>query len=144
MGSTSFSPPGVVSEDGLKITQVYLRRNQDGSVVKGTRLVEDATEGIEISSVSTQVSENIENGTINVSAAVEFLWFDMSDLLEVGKYTYDIDPALEVNIDTVSVYKNGLLVNSDITKGAMSFTFNSAYSSSDFGSGDLSIVYHKA
>jgi hypothetical protein len=144
MGTTSFSPPGVVSEDGLKITQVYLRRNQDGSVVKGTRLVEDATEGSEVASVSSQVTESIESGEVTVPASIELLWFDMSDLLEAGKYTYNIDPALDVNIDTVSVYRNGLLVNSDITMGAMSFTFDSEYSSDSFGSGDLSIIYHKA
>jgi len=143
MGTTSFSPPGVVSEDGLKITQVYLRRNQDGSVVKGTRLVEDATDGSEISSVSRQVVENIESGEVSVSS-IDLLWFDMSDLLESGKYTYDIDPVLEVDIDTVSVFFNGLLVNSSVEKGAMSFTFDSEHPSDFFDSGNLSIIYHKA
>ena len=135
MGSTQFIRIASINEEG-KVERKYLLKI-DGKIVERTEIIEDTI----LKSISLQVEEGIENGTISISGgAVSLNVANLTEQLEHGKYAYALPT--EAVASTINVWFNGVNVIDEVTTSSTQIEFKPlSYPPEAFASGGLVASY---
>jgi len=112
-------------------------RDENGNFTKITQTIFDAESPTIPVDFAEEIVALIENGDIEFPTSINDHIVNISDQLELGKFTYlivDSNGASKNSSDTFRVFLNGLNVTLDVevSEDRDSFTFSNEYSSDDF------------